>query len=109
MKHALIAASVAALVAGVGWASAQGLNERPKAPAAAPEQHNPIAPRTPETAKPAPTAQAPETTAQSSSRAAAVGASAEEEWKSAAEARRVRAAVSRTLERMQVLSRMSSD
>ena len=108
MKHALIAASVAALVAGVGWASAQGLNERPKAPAAAPEQHNPIAPRTPETAKPAPTAQAPEATGQSSSRAAAVDASAEE-TKSAAEARRVRAAVSRTLERMQELSRISSD
>jgi hypothetical protein len=108
MKHALIATSVAALVAGVGWASAQGLNERPKAPAA-PEQQNSPAPLTPDKANPAPSAQAPETTGQSSHQAIAVGASAQEELKSAAEARRVRAAVGRTLDRMQELSRPASD
>jgi hypothetical protein len=83
MKHTLlITASVAALVAGIGLASAQGLNERRDAPAAAPsEQKAPdqsgqksalpektekdkmkAAPtaQAPDKAKPAPTAQAPD-------------------------------------------------
>jgi hypothetical protein len=83
MKHTLlITASAAALVAGIGLASAQGLNERRDAPAAATSEQKapegqtdhqkstlpaktekmkpaPIA-QAPETAKPAPTAQAPE-------------------------------------------------
>jgi outer membrane biosynthesis protein TonB len=81
MKNTLlITASIAALVAGIGMASAQGLNERRDAPAAAtseqktpegqtdhqkstlPEKKMKPAPtaQAPETAKPAPTAQAPE-------------------------------------------------
>jgi uncharacterized protein DUF1236 len=83
MKHTLlITASVAALVAGIGLASAQGLNERRDAPAPAtseqktpegqtghqkstlPEKTEKMEPaptaQAPETAKPAPTAQAPE-------------------------------------------------
>jgi Protein of unknown function (DUF1236) len=71
MKNTLlITASVAALVAGIGLASAQGLNERRDAPAAAtsdqraPEgqtgQQKSTAPQKTEKMKPAPTAQAPE-------------------------------------------------
>jgi hypothetical protein len=72
MKHTLlITASVAALVAGIGLASAQGLNERRDAPTTAPsEQKAPegqsgrqksTLPEKTEKMKPAPTAQAPET------------------------------------------------
>jgi Protein of unknown function (DUF1236) len=72
MKNTLlITASIAALVAGIGLASAQGLNERRDAPAAAPsEQKAPegqsgrqksTLPEKTEKMKPAPTAQAPET------------------------------------------------
>jgi len=71
MKHTLlITVSVAALVAGIGLASAQGLNERRDAPAAATsEQKAPegqsshqrsALPEKTEKMKPAPTAQAPE-------------------------------------------------
>jgi hypothetical protein len=71
MKHTLlITASVAALVAGIGLASAQGLNERRDAPAAAtsdqkaPEgqsdHQKSTLPAKTEKIKPAPTAQAPE-------------------------------------------------
>jgi hypothetical protein len=71
MKNTLlITASIAALVAGIGLASAQGLNERRDAPAAAPsEQKAPegqtdhqksALPAKSEKLKPAPTAQAPE-------------------------------------------------
>jgi hypothetical protein len=71
MKHTLlITASVAALVVGIGLASAQGLNERRDAPAAgtseqkAPEgqtdHQKSTLPATTEKLKPAPTAQAPE-------------------------------------------------
>jgi Protein of unknown function (DUF1236) len=71
MKHTLlITASVAALVAGIGLASAQGQNERRDAPAAATsDQKAPEAqsdhqkstlPAKTEKIKPAPTAQAPE-------------------------------------------------
>ena len=68
----LITASVAALMAGIGLASAQGMNERREAPAAAaPEQKAPdgqsdrqkaAPPQKSDPAKPAPTAQAPEGT-----------------------------------------------
>jgi outer membrane biosynthesis protein TonB len=68
----LITASVAALMAGIGLASAQGMNERRDAPAAAaPEQKAPegqpdrqrlAPPPKSDSAKPAPTAQAPERT-----------------------------------------------
>jgi hypothetical protein len=84
MKNTLlITASIAALVAGIGLASAQGLNERRDAPAAAtseqkapegqtdrqkstlPAKSEKLKPaptaQAPEKAKPAPTAQAPET------------------------------------------------
>jgi hypothetical protein len=72
MKNTLlITASVAALLAGIGLASAQGLNERRDAPAAATsEQKAPegqtdhqksTLPAKTEKLKPAPTAQAPET------------------------------------------------
>ena len=72
MKNTLlITASVAALVAGIGLASAQGLNERRDAPAAATsEQKAPdgqtgheksTLPQKTDKMKPAPTAQAPET------------------------------------------------
>ena len=71
MKHTLlITASAAALVAGIGLASAQGLNERRDAPAAAtseqkaPEgqtgQQKSTLPGKTDKTKPAPTAQAPE-------------------------------------------------
>jgi hypothetical protein len=71
LKHTLmITASVAALVAAGGLASAQGMNERREQPAAAaPEQKapqgkvdqvKPAAPPKAEAVKPAPTAQAPE-------------------------------------------------
>jgi outer membrane biosynthesis protein TonB len=73
MKNTLlITASVAALVAGIGLASAQGLNERRDAPAAAtseqkapegqPDHQKSTLPAKTEKMKPAPTAQAPETT-----------------------------------------------
>ena len=73
MKNTLlITASVAALMAGIGLASAQGMNERREAPAAAaPEQKAPESqperqklapPQKSDSAKPAPTAQAPEGT-----------------------------------------------
>jgi hypothetical protein len=71
MKNTLlITASVAALVAAIGLASAQGLNERRDAPAAAPSeqkapegqkgQEKSTLPQKNEKMKPAPTAQAPE-------------------------------------------------
>jgi hypothetical protein len=106
MKHALIATSVAAWVAGFGWASAQGVNEPQKRPAAVQDDKSP-APHT-SNAKPAATAPHPETTGRAPSEAAA-GDVSEEEAKSAAEARRVRAAVGRTLERTRELSRPASD
>src|ERR1700731_741846 len=71
MKHTLlITASVAALVAGIGLGSAQGLHERRDAPAAAPsgqkapegqsDHQKSTLPAKTEKTKPAPTAQAPE-------------------------------------------------
>jgi outer membrane biosynthesis protein TonB len=68
----LITASVAALMAGIGLASAQGMNERREAPAAAapeqkapegqPDRQKPAPPQKSDSAKPTPTAQAPERT-----------------------------------------------
>jgi hypothetical protein len=63
MKNTLlITASVAALVAGIGLASAQGLNERRDAPAAAPSEQKSALPEKPEKdkMKAAPTAQSPD-------------------------------------------------
>jgi hypothetical protein len=62
MKNTLlITASVAALVAGIGLASAQGLNERKDAPAAASEQKSALPEKTEkDKMKAAPTAQAPD-------------------------------------------------
>src|SRR5262245_49424233 len=114
MKYLLLAACVAACAAGLGFASAQGINERQEAPVApgqmAPEGQRDLrlnTPKTPETA--APSAQAPETTGRSSSRDPGSDSSADEELKSAAEARRVRDAVGRTLDRTHALSRTASD
>ena len=66
MKNTLlVTASIAALIAGVGLASAQGMNEHREAPAATAPQnsdHAKPAPtaQAPDKAKPAPTAQAPD-------------------------------------------------
>ena len=115
MKYALIAAFVAAWVVGFGYASAQGLNERREAPVAAPGQtvsegrgdRRTLDTQRLETA--APSAQAPETTGRTSRRDAGSDSSALEEFKSAVEARRVRAAVGRTLDRIHALSRTASE
>jgi hypothetical protein len=112
MKHALIKASGLAFVAGIGVACAWGMNER-WAPATALEQRASggqtdlqkfTAPQIAEKAKPAPTAQAPETTGlgspvvgQSSTQGAADAAGEKSGFE--AEVRRVRAAVDQTLSR----------
>jgi len=101
MKHALIATSLAAMVAGLGFASGQGVNEPQKGPAAA---DGSSAPQTSTENSAATGPHAGETTGQAPSEAAAINA-AEEEARSAADARRVRAAVGRTLERTRELSR----
>jgi len=115
MKYALIAASAAAFAAGFGCASAQ-VNERREAPVAAPGQPAPEGQRGLRTLNilqrldtTAPSAQAPETTGRSSSRDPGSDSSADDESKSAAEARRVRAAVGRTLDRTHALSQTASD
>src|SRR5262245_49515400 len=103
MKPLLIATCVAAGVAGFGWASAQGVDEPLKPPTAASQNNSPAA----QIAEPKPASTAPrvpETTGHAPSQSAADNAS-DEESKSAAEARRVRAAVSRTPERTRELSR----
>jgi hypothetical protein len=109
MKYALISACVVAL-AGAAGLGAQGMDERREPVVAAPEQRtadgqfdlqkSTASPR-PETAKPAPTAQEPETTGLGSpaverSSNAAGSAAAQEAPPSGAE---VRAAVERTLRR----------
>jgi len=115
MKYALIAASIAAFVPGFGCAFAQGVNERREAPVAAPGQtvsegqgglRTSATPRKSKTA--APNAQAPETTARSLSREAGSDSSSEEE-STAAEARRARDAVGRTLDRTHDLSQTASN
>jgi hypothetical protein len=122
MKHALITASVVALVAGIGLACAQDMNERREAPAATPEHkapesqtglQRPSAPQMSQKAKPAPTAQESEATSWGSpagggSSGAAASAAAQEERRTAAEVRRVRAAVERTLRRTQEMFRTAS-
>src|SRR5262249_3516610 len=113
--------SVVALVAGIGLACAQGMNERREAPAATPEQapegqtglQRPSAPQMSQKAKPAPTAQDSEATGSGSpagggSSGAAASATAQEERRTAAEVRRVRAAVERTLRRTQEMFRTAS-
>jgi hypothetical protein len=114
MKYALIAAFVAAFAAAFDHASAQGVNERRDAPVAAPKaSEGQGGLRTPNTHQPsqpaAPSAHAPETTGRTSSRDAGSDSAALEELKSAAEARRVRDAVGRTLDRIHALSRTASD
>ena len=122
MKHALITASVVALVAGIGLACAQEMNERREAPAATPEQKAPegqtglqrsSAPPMSQKAKRSPTAQDSEATGWGSpagggSSGAAASAAAQEERRTAAEVRRVRAAVERTLRRTQAMFRTAS-
>ena len=111
MKYALIAACVAAFAAASGYAS-QGVNERREAPVAAPKvSEGPDALRrsnTTQTSQPAvPSERAPETAGRASARDAA--SSAQEELRSAAEARRVRDVVRRTLDRAHALSRAESE
>jgi hypothetical protein len=122
MKHALITASVVALVAGIGLASVQGMDERREAPAVAPEQkapegqtglQSPSAPQMSQKAKPDPTALEPETTGWGSpavggSLRPGASAATREERRTAAEVRRVRAAVERTLRRTQEMFRTAS-
>jgi len=122
MKHALITASVVTLMAGIGLACAQGMNERREAPAAAPEQkapegqtglQRPSAPQMSQKTKRAPTARESEATGWGSpagggSSGAAASAAAQEERRTAAEVRRVRAAVERTLRRTQEMFRTAS-
>jgi len=107
MKYALIAASVAAWAAGFGFASTQGVNERREAPVAGPAQVTPKGqsdPRTPQRSEPA----VPQTGGRSFTRDAGSDSSADE-LRAAAEARRVRAAVSRTLDRTHELSQVAWD
>ena len=112
MKYALLAAWVAAFALGLCIASAPGVDERREAPVAAPKLSQ--APdglgtsNTPQTPQPAvPSARAPETAGHSADRGAT--SSAQEELRSAAEARRVRDAVRRTLDRVHELSRAEAD
>ena len=110
MKNALITACVLAL-AGAAGLGAQGMDERRAPLAAAPEQSAPNgksdlqkSTTSSGTAKPFPSAQEPETTGLGSpavERSSGTGASAaaQDEPRSAAEGRRVRAAVERTLRR----------
>jgi hypothetical protein len=115
MRYALIAAFVAACGAGFGHASAQQVYERREAPVAAPGQTvsegrgDRRTPHTQRSEPAAPGVPAPETTGRTSSRDAGSDSSALEELKSAAEARRVRAAVGRTLDRIHALSRAASE
>jgi hypothetical protein len=113
MKNALITACVVAL-AGAAGLGAQSMDERRRAPlVAAPEQSAPngqsdlqksTTSSMSQTAKPLPSAQEPETTGLGSpavgrSSSTAASAAAQDEPSSAAEVRRVRAAVERTLRR----------
>src|SRR5262249_40891409 len=91
MKYALIAACVAAFAAASGFACSQEVDERREAPVAAPRvSEGPDALRrsnTTQTSQPAvPSERAPETAGRASARDAA--SSAQEELRSAAEARR---------------------
>ena len=107
MKHALIAASIAAGAATLCPAFAQGISERPEAPVAGPAQVFPEGqsdPRTSQRSEPA----VPQTAGRSFTRDAG-SASSEEESRAAMEARRVRAAVGRTLDRTRELSQTASD
>jgi len=107
MKYALIAASIAACTAAFCPASAQGVSERREAPVARPAQVFPQGqsdPRTSQRSEPA----VPQTAGRFFTRDAGSDSSAEES-RAAAEARRVRAAVGRTLDRTRELSQTASD
>jgi len=107
MKYALIAASIAACAAPFCSAFAEGINERREAPVARPAQVFPEGqsdPRTPQRSEPA----VPQTAGRSFTGDPGF-ASSEEESRAAAEARRVRAAVGRTLDRTHELSQTASD
>lgn len=107
MKHALIAASIAACAAAFYSAPAQRVNESREAPVAGPAQVAPEGqsdPRTSQRSEPA----VPQTGGRFFTRDAGSDSSAEES-RAAAEARRVRAAVGRTLDRTRELSRTASD
>ena len=107
MKYALIAASIAACTAAFCPASAQGVSERREAPVARPAQVFPqwqSDPRTSQRSEPA----VPQTAGRFFTRDAGSDSSAEES-RAAAEARRVRAAVGRTLDRTRELSQTASD
>jgi hypothetical protein len=111
MKSALLAAWLAAFAPGFSVTSAPGVDERREAPVAAPklaQGPGDLGPsNTPPTSQPAvPSARAPETAGHSGDREAT--SSAQEE-RSVAEARRVRDAVRRTLDRAHALSRAESD
>ena len=113
MKYALLAAGLAAFTSGFCVTSAPGMDERREAPVAAAKLAQ--GPRglgtsdTPQTSQPAvPSAGAPETVGHSADRRA-TSSSSQEELRSAAEARRVRDAVRRTLDRAHALSRAESD
>jgi hypothetical protein len=106
MKYALIAASIAACAATFCPAFAQGVNERREAPVVRPAQVAPEEqsdPRTPQRSEPA----VPQTAGHSFTRDAGAASSAEES-RAAAEARRVRAAVGRTLDRIHALSQTAA-
>jgi hypothetical protein len=112
MKYALLAAWLAAFAPGFSVASAPGVDERREAPVAAPKlSQGPGGlgtSHTPQTPQPAvPSARVPETGGHSADREAT--SSAQEELRSVAEARRVRDAVRRTLDRAHALSRAESD
>lgn len=115
MKYALLAASVAALTIGFGCGSAQ-VNRPGETLIATPEPtppprrgdlHTSHPAQTPNMAAPA--GSVPETDGRSSHGGARSAVSAEDELRSAAEARRVLSAVGRTLDRTRELSRAASE
>jgi hypothetical protein len=116
MKYALLAAWLAAWLAAFApafiVASAPGVDERRDAPVAAPKLSQGLGglgtSHMPQTPQPAvPSARAPETAGHSADREAT--SPAQEELRSVAEARRVRDAVRRTLDRAHALSRAEWD
>lgn len=107
MKHVLLAASLAAWTAGFCPAWGQAPESRREAPVPAFGQKLPERLSSPPFARPS--VEAPETTGRAPSREHTSTLSTYEELKSAAEARRVRDAVSRTLSRTRELSRAASE
>ena len=112
MKHVLLAASLAAWTAGFCPAWGQAPESRRQAPVPAFGQNPPERQGDPKLSSPPfarPSVEAPETTGRAPSREHTSTLSTYEELKSAAEARRVRDAVSRTLSRTHELSRAASE